>query len=225
MCRVLIVEENADLREMLSFILNEQRYTVRTVDDGCRALDEAAAFRPDLILLDADISGCGDGYQLCRRLKSDTRVGTAIVVMMAALDTEEAITNAFHALADDYVAKPLAVKALLARLEARLRGAAKAPVSSVVAVGPLEMDTASCSVSVAGEPVRLRHAEYELLLLLARRPNIVFSRDRIIAALRGDDYAITERVIDKHIHLLRKKLGVAGDIIETVNGFGYRLKG
>lgn len=225
MCRILIVEENAELREMLEFILDEQHYTVRAVDDGCRALEEAVAFRPDLILLDADISGCGDGYRFCRRLKSDTRLGTPLVVMMAALDTEEAVTNAFHALADDYVAKPLAVKALLARLEARLRGAAKTPASPLVTAGPLAIDTASFVVTVEGVPVRLRHAEYELLLLLARRPNIVFSRDRIIAALRGEEYAITERVVDKHIHLLRKKLGVAGDLIETVNGFGYRLKG
>lgn len=225
MCRVLVIEENAELREMLAFILDEQHYTVRTVDDGCRALIAAAEFKPDLILLDAGTAGCGDGYQLCRRIKSDTRIGSAIVVMMAELDTEEAVTAAFHALADDYVAKPIAVKALLARLEARLRGAAKTPASPVVAVGPLEIDTASCNVTVADRPVRLRHAEYELLLLLARRPNIVFSRDRIIAALRGEDYAITERVIDKHIHLLRKRLGEAGALIETVNGFGYRLKG
>lgn len=225
MCRILIVEENADLRKMLSFILDEQRYTVRTIDDGRRALEETIAFKPDLILLDADISTGSDGYQLCRRIKSDTRTGACLVVMLAELDTEDAITAAFHALADDYVSKPIAVKALLARLEARLRGAAKAPASPVVAVGSLEVDTATLTVTVDGAPVRLRHAEYELLLLLARRPNIVFSRDRIIAILRGEDYAITERVVDKHIHLLRKKLGVAGEIIETVNGFGYRLKG
>lgn len=227
---VLLVEDEANLRASLSFILEREGYRVRVAESGERALELARAEPPDLVVLDVNLPGI-DGYETCERLRRDARTARALVVMVTARAAVDDIVHGFETRADDYVTKPFHPKVLLAHLQALLRrsaaGAAAAPGPAAptgrIAFGALDVDPDSREVRVAGEKVELTRTEFDLLHLLASRPRHVFTRAAILERLRDEAAETTERAVDFQVSSLRRKLGGAGRLVCTVRGVGYKL--
>lgn len=222
---ILAVEDEEDILELIAFNLGKEGFQVKGAGCGEDALCLARAAAPDLILLDLMLPGIG-GLDVCRILKRDDATRRIPIVMVTAKGEEADIVAGLELGADDYVTKPFSPKVLLARVRAVLRRQeAAADDASTIQVRDLLIDTGRHRVQVDGETVELTYSEFEILLLLARRAEWVFTRYQIVDAVRGDDYSVTERSVDVHIAALRKKLGPAGDYIETVRGVGYRFRG
>ena len=227
---VLVVEDEEDIRELVSYNLLKEGYQVAGVASGEDALTAVADKTPDLVLLDIMLPGL-DGLSVCRRLKGDPRFASIPIIMLTAKGEEPDVVSGLNMGADDYVTKPFSPKVLLARVQAVLRRAESAtdqPAEDqsleVVETGELTIHLGRHEVSVAGQPVDLTATEFKLLHFLAKRPGWVFTRQQILDGVHGDNYAITDRAVDVQIVGLRRKLGGAGASIETVRGVGYRFK-
>ena len=228
---VLIVEDEEDIRELVSYHLLKEGYQVASVASGEEALSVAEKQTPDLILLDVMLPGM-DGLTVCQRLRSSPKTADVAIMMLTAKSEEADIIRGLNLGATDYVTKPFSPKVLLARVRAVLR--------RKLAVATTEEDVEECDeviemhgmvihpgrheVRVDGNPVTLSSTEFRVLYFLASRPGWVFSRQQILDGVHGDNYAITDRAVDVQIVGLRKKLGEAGKYIETVRGVGYRFK-
>jgi two-component system phosphate regulon response regulator PhoB len=223
---ILAIEDEEDILELISFNLNKDGFQVRGAGTGEEALRLARAAPPDLILLDLMLPGI-DGLDVCRILKRDISTRDIPIVMVTAKGEETDIVAGLELGADDYINKPFSPKVLLARVRAVLRRRETVPGDETATVNMhnLAIDPGRRRVLVDGSPVELTYSEFQILLLLARRAGWVFTRYQIVDAIRGEDYAVTERSVDVHIAALRKKLGSAGEYIETVRGVGYRFKG
>ena len=223
--RVLLVEDEANLRSSLSFILDREGFRVASAASGEEALELARAEAPDLVVLDVNLPGL-DGYEICERLRRDPCTAKALVIMVTARAAVEDIVRGFETRADDYLTKPFHPKVLLARLQALLRrragSGAPAPPARV-RFGPLEVDPASREARLQGKRLELTRTEFDLLHLLAAHPQRVFSRAAILDHVRGDEPEPTERAVDFQVSSLRRKLGEAGALICTVRGVGYKL--
>ncbi|MEN6407250.1 MAG: response regulator [Thermoguttaceae bacterium] len=227
---VLVVEDEEDIRELVSYNLLKDGYQVAGVASGEDALTAVVDKTPDLILLDIMLPGL-DGLSVCRRLKGDPRFASIPIIMLTAKGEESDVVAGLNMGADDYVTKPFSPKVLLARVEAVLRRSEAAPDQpedeedrEVVETGDLTIHLGRHAVSVAGRPIDLTATEFKLLHFLAKRPGWVFTRQQILDGVHGDNYAITDRAVDVQIVGLRRKLGAAGASIETVRGVGYRFK-
>jgi two-component system, OmpR family, alkaline phosphatase synthesis response regulator PhoP len=228
---VLVVEDDDDIRELVSYNLLKEGYQVAGVASGEDALAAVAAKPPDLVLLDLMLPGL-DGLSVCRRLKGDPATAPLPVVMLTAKGEEADIVAGLNLGADDYVTKPFSPKVLLARLQAVLRRAAaeragaeeEEEPAETIEIGELTIHLGRHEVSVRGKPVELTATEFKLLHFLARRPGWVFTRQQILDGVHGDTYAATDRAVDVQVVGLRRKLGPAGSSIETVRGVGYRFK-
>ena len=223
--RILVVEDEENILELVSFNLEKEGYRVRGVTSGEEALEEVGEKEPDLILLDLMLPGI-DGLEVCRRLKSDSQRSHVPIVMLTAKSEEADVVSGLELGADDYVTKPFSPRILVARVRAVLRRRAKEEPSeaSPIKIHDVMIHPGRHEVLVDGEEVDLTHTEFRLLHLLARRPGWVFTRNQIIDRLRGSDYPVTDRSVDVQIAGLRKKLGDAAEYIETVRGVGYRFK-
>jgi two-component system, OmpR family, alkaline phosphatase synthesis response regulator PhoP len=223
--KILVVDDEEDILELVRYNLVKEGYRVVCVASGELALKEAKESSPGLILLDLMLPGL-DGLDVCRRLKSDPVTNAIPIIMLTAKGEEADIVTGLELGADDYVTKPFSPRVLLARLKACFRRGRPedADETSVLRVGDFTINPSRHEVFVSGEPAPLTATEFRILLFLARRSGWVFSRDQIIRAVKGDDYPVTERSVDVQIAGLRKKLGKAGDSIETVRGVGYRLR-
>ncbi len=227
---VLVVEDEADIRELVSYNLLKEGYQVAGVASGEDALMAVEAKVPDLILLDIMLPGL-DGLTICRRLKSDPRLSAVPVIMLTAKGEEPDIVAGLNMGADDYITKPFSPRVLLARVQAVLRRA-EANVGEqddgedeeCLEVREIRIHPGRHEVSVHGTSVELTATEFKLLHLLMQRPGWVLTRQQILDGVHGDSYAITDRAVDVQIVGLRRKLGPAGACIETVRGVGYRLK-
>ncbi len=222
--RILFVEDEENLLNSLSFILEGEGFTVFRSASGEAALSAIERFRPDLVLLDIALPGM-DGFEVAERLRSDPRTKDAAIVMLTGRDIEDDIVHALEKWADDYIVKPVRPRVLIARIAAVLRrkaGETGIPTESL-AYGPLLIDPAGRTVTIDGTPVTLTRSEFDILLVLAKSPGTVFSRTDIIEAVHGEGYFVTERAIDFQICGLRKKLGICGDWVETVRGVGYKF--
>ncbi|HEY3451267.1 MAG TPA: response regulator transcription factor [Myxococcales bacterium] len=224
--RVLLVEDEANLRASLGFILDREGYAVDVAASGEEALERARSVPPDLVVLDVNLPGI-DGYETCERLRRDPHTAKALVMMVTARSGVDDIVHGFETRADDYVTKPFHPKVLLARIEALLRrraagSAAPAPPSRVH-FGPIDLEPDSREARVDGRRLELTRTEFDLLHLLAARPHHVFSRAAILERVRGDEPEPTERAVDFQVSSLRRKLGEAGRLICTVRGVGYKL--
>ena len=227
---VLVVEDDEDIRELISYNLLKEGYQVAGVASGEDALTAVESKTPDLILLDIMLPGL-DGLRVCRKLKDNPKFESIPIIMLTAKGEEPDIVAGLNMGADDYVAKPFSPKVLLARIQAVLRRAeAKHDVSSeeeeseIVEIRDLMIHPGRHEVFVRGKPVELTATEFKLLHLLAQRPGWVFTRQQILDGVHGDNYAITDRAVDVQVVGLRRKLGSVGDYIETVRGVGYRFK-
>lgn len=223
--KILVVDDEEDLLELLRFNLSGEGFSVTCVATGEEALDKVAEEVPDLILLDLMLPGM-DGLEVARRLKSQALTKEIPIVMLTAKGEEGDIVKGLERGADDYVTKPFSRKVLAARIRAVLRRKQAKPKgeSDVLEVQDLVIHPGRREVLVKGKPVELTFTEFGILNFLAKRPGWVFTRSQIVDAVRGDEYFVTDRSVDVQVVGLRKKLGSAATFIETVRGVGYRFK-
>jgi two-component system, OmpR family, alkaline phosphatase synthesis response regulator PhoP len=222
---ILVVDDEDDILELLDYNLTKEGFRVVRAATGENALDLAKAERPDLIVLDLMLPGL-DGLEVCKRVRAERSTSSIPIVMLTAKGEEADIVLGLELGADDYVTKPFSPRVLTARVRAVLRRRSRgAPDEApTIKIGGIEIDTGRHEVLVDGQPVRLTFTEYEILSFLARRPGWVFTRYQIVEAVRGEEYAVTDRSVDVQIVGLRKKLGKHGSLVETVRGVGYRFK-
>ena len=215
--RILLVEDDATIRQMTQLSLERDGFTVATAADGASGLAAFRADAPDLIVLDVMLPGV-DGVSVCRSIREHSVVP---VVMLTARTDPVDVVLGLEAGADDYVTKPFEPPVLAARLRAVLRRVARHDASPVLQVGELEIDRAGMEVRVCGAPIALTPTEYRLLLELAENRGIVLSRERLLEDVWGYVWSGDTRLVDMHVRRLRAKIGP--DAIETVRGAGYKL--
>ncbi|WP_028578741.1 response regulator transcription factor [Desulfogranum japonicum] len=228
--RILVVEDDADIQQLVSYNLIKAGYNVSCADSGEEALQYLDKEPIDAIVLDLMLPG-KDGVEICNIIRSQEKICSIPIVMLTAKSEEDDIVGGLGSGADDYVTKPFSPRVLLARIEAILR---RKPAPStdqatedqhgIIRLHGMEIHPGRHEVRVNGEKVHLTITEFTILSLLAARPGWVFSRQQIIDHVRGYDYMITPRAVDVQIFGLRKKLEDTGDYIETVRGIGYRMK-
>ena len=222
--RILVIDDEKDLIELVRYNLEKEGFLVRGARDGESGLSAAIKELPDLVVVDLMLPGV-DGLDVCRALRFDKRTARIPIIMLTAKSAESDRILGLELGADDYVTKPFSPRELVARIKAVLRRTSvpQAP-SEVIRRGSLIIDLAKRAISCAGEVIVLTATEFKLVQFLATRPGRVFSRAELIDGVLGRDVAVEDRTIDVHITGLRKKLGGCGDWIETVRGFGYRFR-
>jgi two-component system alkaline phosphatase synthesis response regulator PhoP len=222
---ILAVDDEENILELVEYNLSREGYKVKKAACGKDVLDIARTDRPDLILLDLMLPDI-DGLEVCRLIKSDPKTSSIPIVMLTAKTGEADIVVGLEMGADDYVTKPFSPRVLAARVKAVLRRKAKAlgDENSVVKIHELELNPGRHELLLNGKPVDLTYTEFKILHYLARKPGWVFTRYQIVEAVRGEEYAVTDRAVDVQIVSLRKKLGRFGKYLETVRGIGYRFK-
>lgn len=222
--KILCVEDDISLQKSLSFILWKEGYQVLCAQSGEEALELARKERPDLVLLDLILPGI-DGYKVCSILKKDPSTADILVIILTVKKQVEDIVIGLKEYADDYITKPFEPEILLARISAQLRRKAKPEEKEVTTleIEDLVINREAYEVLLSGIKIALTKTEFEILVLMASKPNQVFTRSRILDHVREDGYPITERVVDYHITGLRKKLGKAKKYIQTVRGVGYKF--
>ena len=224
---ILLVEDERDIQELLKFSLEREDFEVEAVGTGEDALRYLKTNVPSLLLLDLMLPGI-DGLEVCRRVKAQHETREIPIIMLTAKDSEADIVTGLEMGATDYVCKPFSPRVLMARVHAILRRPVVPPPNGtagpVIAVGPLTVDPGRHKVEIKGKEIPLTFTEFRILHLLAESPGRAFSRQQIVDQVRGESYAVTERIVDVQMVSLRKKLGSLGDWIETVRGVGYRFK-
>lgn len=223
--KVLIVEDEADIRELLEYSLTREGLEVLTAGEGTAALSLVRRKLPDLILLDLMLPGL-DGLEICRRLKADDATRGIPVIMVTAKGDEADVVLGLGLGADDYIAKPFSPKELVARVQAvlrRIRSAPSASEKAVVEHGALRIDPDRHKAFVNDREIGLTATEFRILHYLASRPGRVFTRDQILAFALGPNTVVTDRSVDVHVRAIRKKLDEQRDLVETVRGIGYRF--
>jgi len=224
--KILIVDDEKDILELISFNLAKEGYLVETAESGEAALRAARDSSPNLLILDLMLPGL-DGLEVCRQLKENEATRRLPVLMLTAKGEDSDVITGLELGADDYITKPFSPKVLVARVRAVLRRSQQrgdAAAVDKISVHGIEIDTVRHEATVDGKPVTLSVSEFAILTHLALNPGWVFSRNQIISAVKGDDYPVTERSVDVQILGLRKKLGAHGTHIETVRGIGYRMR-
>lgn len=221
--KILVVDDQTDLLELLSMSLSQEGYVVRTAASGAEATAMIATDKPDLILLDI-ILGDTSGIKMTTKLKNDVETAHIPIILLTAKDTETDIIVGLSIGADDYITKPFSTKVLLARIDAVLRRAYPEPdvVRETLQAGAVRIFPAGQQVFVEGVPVDVTPAEFNILLALVKAAGGILSRDDLQTIIGSEEQTDNERVVDVHIASLRKKLGVARKIIKTVHGKGYR---
>ncbi|GMV97849.1 MAG: response regulator transcription factor [Phycisphaerae bacterium] len=221
---ILIIEDEADLSNLLRYNLEREGYTCQCVADGLAALAELRRSAPDLILLDRMLPGIS-GDEVLSQIRHEQRGGHTPVIMLTAKTDEADQLVGFALGADDYVAKPFSVKVLLARVSALLKRAEPPePEPEVYTAGPITLDVGRHEVTVDGRPVLFTATEFRVLKVLMAANGRVLSRSRMIDNVLGTGVAVTDRIIDVHITALRRKLGDAGAWIQTIRGVGYAFR-
>ena len=224
--RILVVEDEAAIRDMLSFTLGAVGFEVMQSANAEQAWQQLQQQTPDLILLDWMLPGT-PGVAFLQRLRQDARFAALPVIMLTAKGEERDQVEGFEAGADDYVVKPFSPRALVARIQAVLRrqGRGTAREEDTLQVGRLVLDAASHRVHCDDTPIALGPTEYRLLHFFMRHPDRVFTRAQLLDQVWGDHVVVEERTVDVHIRRLRKALAPAGcdGMVQTVRGAGYRL--
>jgi len=222
--RILLVEDEPDIAEVLRYNLEKEGFDVEVEDRGDTALERIRKDAPDLLLLDLMLPGL-DGLEVARILQRDTQTRSLPLIMLTAKGEEVDRIVGLELGADDYVTKPFSPREVVLRVKAVLRRAAHSvPEGEILSVGPLRLDPAGHRLEVEGDEVPLTATEFRLLKLLMERVGRVQTRGQLLSDVWGYAEDIDSRTVDTHIRRLRRKLGPGADHIETVIGVGYRLR-
>tara|TARA_B100001559_G_scaffold72634_1_gene59649 strand:- start:3 stop:707 length:705 start_codon:yes stop_codon:yes gene_type:complete len=223
---ILVVEDDPDIKELISFNLSNQGHQVFEANNGELGIEKAREKLPDLILLDLMLPGI-HGLDVCRIIKGDQETKDIPIIMVTAMGQEEDIVKGLETGADDYITKPFSIKVLLARVSAVLRRSFEEydqDSDKSLLINGISIKPRLREVRVEDKVIdNLTFSEFQILYLLAGHPGWVFTRYQIIDKIRGDNYPVTDRSVDFQIVGLRKKLGGAGKLIRTVRGVGYRF--
>jgi len=218
---IVVVEDEEDIADLVALHLRREGYTVTLHGDGeeaWRALDRE---KPDLLVLDLMLPGI-DGFEICRRMRRSERLRDVPILILTARGEDADVVTGLELGADDYVTKPFSPRVVVARIRALLRRAEHdGEESEVLRVGPIEIDAGRHEIRVEGRLLDLTRSEFQILEFLARRPGRVRGREEILDAI--GERSVLARTVDVHVAALRKKLGEAGERLETVRGVGYRL--
>ena len=220
---ILIVEDEADLAELVRYNLEREGYQCRCAMDGEAALAEVRRNLPDLVVLDRMLPKLA-GDEVISHLRRDPRTAHTLILMLTAKAEESDQLVGFALGADDYVTKPFSIKVLSARIEALFRRSQGESVGEVLSAGSILLDRTRHELTVDGEAITLTATEFAILWELLAARGRVLSRDQLISSAIGACAVVTDRTIDVHIAALRKKLGAASDLIKTVRGVGYTLR-
>jgi two-component system alkaline phosphatase synthesis response regulator PhoP len=219
--KILVVDDEADILEFISYNLKKEGYEVYTALNGKEALPIAKKTKPDLILLDV-MMPVMDGIETCKRIKADSDFDQTYVVFLTARSEDYSEIEGLDAGADDYIAKPIKPKVLVTRLNAILRRKIKEMAAPSIKVKDLFIDRESFLIYRGEQKIALARKEFELLFLLASKPGKVFTRENILEKVWGDEVLVVDRTIDVHIRKIREKLG--DEYIGTVKGVGYKFE-
>lgn len=227
--KILIVDDEAPIRELVRYNLEKEGYGTVSAENGTEALRLARSENPSLVILDLMLPDMG-GLDVCRVLKNDTKTMAVPIIIVTAKTEDADIVAGLELGADDYVTKPFSPKVLIARIKSvlrRMENASKqsSSASDEIIVRGIGINPLKHEVAVAGSPVDLSATEFAILIFLAQHPGQVFSRQQIINAIKGESYPVTDRAVDVQILGIRRKLDAAGagDVIETIRGVGYRM--
>lgn len=222
---ILVVEDEADLGELLKFNLQQAGYEVAHMRDGASALESIQRRKPDLILLDLMLPDM-PGTSICKQVRSESKTRRTPIIMMTARGEEIDRVVGFELGADDYVVKPFSPRELVLRVGAVLRRTVpdEGTQSQLLVIGVMLIDVDKHRVTVEGEEVPLTAIEFKLLLDLMSKPGRVQTRDALLERVWGYASGVETRTVDTHVKRLREKLGAARDYIETIRGVGYRVR-
>ncbi|MEQ9229333.1 MAG: response regulator transcription factor [Cyclobacteriaceae bacterium] len=219
--KILVVDDEADIQELLKYNLSKEGFDVKTASDGVRAIEIAKEFIPDLILLDIMMPKM-DGVETCRQIRDTPDLAGAFVIFLTARSEEYSEVAAFDMGADDYITKPIKPRALISRINALFRRESKAKKESeTIDTGELIVDKSSYTVTLNGEKINLPKKEFELLYFLVRNPGKVYGRDELLQNIWGSDVYVLARTVDVHVRKVREKIG--DGFIQTVKGVGYKF--
>lgn len=219
--KILVVDDEPDIVELLSYNLEKEGYQVQTARDGKSAVEIAKEYKPDMVLIDI-MMPVMDGVETCRQLRENPAAANTFVIFLTARTEEYSEIAAFDVGADDYITKPIKPRALLSRINAFFkREFKKSKQNSKIDTAGLIIDKASYTVVRDGASILLPKKEFELLYFLAQNPNKVFSRDDLLQNIWGTDVYVLARTVDVHVRKVREKIGE--DLIITVKGVGYKF--
>lgn len=222
MDKIVIIDDEEDIRDILSYNLSKEGFHVTSAEDGIKGLDLCRTEQPDLVILDVMMPGM-DGVEVCEQLRKMPGMEQVLICFLTARSEDYSQIAGLDAGADDYIAKPIKPRVLISRINALLRRKETNSGSPkpATAVEELVIDRERYTVFLNGEAIHLPRKEFELLALLASRPNVVFERDVILEKVWGSDIVVGDRTIDVHIRKLREKIG--DHHIKTVKGIGYKF--
>jgi len=226
MKRVLIIEDEKDLAELLAFNLEKEGYAATCVHDGKLGLEKADTDLPDLVLLDLMLPGLL-GNEVCKALRKDQRTAHIPIIMITAKGDEIDRVVGFEVGADDYIVKPFSMREVVLRVKAVMRRAeheVQQPKPDLLAIGDIIIDKQRHTVKSADVEIDLTSTEFKLLLYLVEKKGYVQSREQLLQRVWGYNNTADTRTVDTHVTRLRGKLGSPGDIIKTVRGFGYKIE-
>jgi len=223
--KIAIIEDEADIRELLANYLKKAGFEVSKFEDGSSFLKSLRKEKPDLVILDLMLPDL-DGIEICRYLRSHDEFSSVLIMILTAKGNEEEKVQGLELGADDYIVKPFSLKEVLARVKALLRRTTpnieeekKIKISDILVIDPQ-----AHRVYLKGEEIELTFTEFKILEILASRKGKVFTREKLLDALWGNEKIVTERSIDVHIKKLRDKLKEARSLIKTIRGVGYKLE-
>lgn len=223
--KIVIIEDEPDILEVLSYNLRREGYDVHTANDGIKGLNLVRQQVPYLVLLDLMLPGM-DGVDICSSIKKDAATAHTLIIMVTAKGEESDIVLGLGVGADDYISKPFSPRELVARVKAVLRRGVlveRDATQELIVLGELTVDSSKHRVAWGEREIKLTATEFKLLHFLASHPGRVFSREQLLNKALGDDVVIVDRNIDVHIRGIRKKMDLEPPLIETIRGVGYRM--
>lgn len=224
---ILVIEDEQDIRDLISFQLKSEGHEVivcESVDKAISVVERTEII--DLFIIDWMLPGVMSGLEFTKKLRSQKKYSETPIIMVTALTQPDNIVAALDAGADDYITKPFDLNVLQARVRVQLRSIDKSEkaIEDLLDFGTLKIEVSKCRVVVDKEEIQLTSTEFKILSMLASKPGHVFTREQFINNIQGENIFVTGRTIDTHIAGLRKKIGTAANMIETIRGIGYRFK-